>query len=125
MQTNTDRQWTSQGFLGWAFGEQRLAELSGAIHHAALRAQYLCDVPLDDCVRAELARNLTGIARQAERIQLDPPAALARRLARALTSPRAGADVLARVRDGCATLEQRVAELVAHDVAGAQCQSAA
>lgn len=125
MQANTDRQWTWQSFLGWAFGAERFAELSGAIHHAALRARYLCDAPLDDCVRAELARNLTGIARQAERLQLDPSAALARRLARALSSPLAGPDVLTQVGDGCAALEQRMAEVVAHDVAGAQCQSAA
>jgi hypothetical protein len=125
MQANTDRQWTWQGFLGWAFGEERLAELSGAVHDAALRARYLCDVPADDCVRTEQSKNFAAIARQAERLQLDSRAALARRLARALRSPQPDADVLAQVREGCDALEHGVAELGMPAGDDAQCQSAA
>jgi DNA-binding phage protein len=99
--------------LGWAFGEARLADLTSAMHDAALRARYLSDVPMDQDVRAELAKNLTGIARQGERLQLASDAALARRLARALHSPQAGPAVATQVRDGCDALEHRLTALVA------------
>jgi hypothetical protein len=125
MRKLTDGDWTWQQFLGWAFGEARLGDLSSAIQDAARRARYLCDVPMDECVRGELAKNLTGVARQAERLQLDSQAALARRLARALRSPRSSPDVVTQVRDGCDALEHRMAELLARDAAAAQCQTAA
>lgn len=124
MRTHVDGHWTWQQFLGWAFGEARLAELSRAIHDAALRARYLCEVPADECVRTELIKNLAGIARQAERLQLDAQAALARRLGRVLRTPT-GLDVLAQVREGCDALERRVVEQAGRGGAPAQCQSAA
>jgi hypothetical protein len=125
MQTHADGHWTWQQFLGWAFRDARLAELSGAIHDAALRARYLCDVPADDCVRTELNKNLAAIARQAERLQLDSHAGLARRLARALRAEQPDTDVLAQVREGCDALEHGVAELGTPAGADAQCQPAA
>jgi len=125
MQTHTDGHWTWQQFLGWAFRDARVAELSGAIHDSALRARYLCDVPADDCVRAELHKNFVTIARQAERLQLDSHAALARRLARALRSPHPDVDVLDQVREGSDALEHGVAELGLPAGDDAQCQPAA
>lgn len=124
MQAHVDGRWTFQEFLGWAFSDPRVAQLAGTVHDAALRAQHLCDVPADDCVRAELIKNLAGIAHQAERLQLDFPAALARRLGRVLRT-EAGPDVVAEVRDGCGALERGVAEQFGRAGMATHCQSAA
>ena len=105
MQVEADRHWTWQQFLGWAFGEARRAELAAAVHDAALRARYLCDVPADHCVGAELIKNLVAISRQAEHLQLDSAAAVARRAARALRAP-SGAGVLDQVREAGDALER-------------------
>jgi hypothetical protein len=114
MQASTEQHWTWNQFLGWAFGDERLTEIAHAIHDAALRARYLCDVPTDATVRAELTRNLAGIARHAERLQLDPEAALARRTLRFL---HGAAPNLADVSEGCDALERIVTEQQAHEAA--------
>lgn len=125
MQANNDRQWTWDGFLGWAFGEARLAEIAAATREAAERARYLCEVPTDMCVRAELIKDLAAITRAAERVALDPEAAVARRLARELHTGSADPALFARVHEGCEVLRHRVAEQIARDAAQAHCQPAA
>lgn len=125
MQADNDREWTWNGFLGWAFGEARLAEVATATREATERARYLCDVPADTCVRAELIKHLGAITRAAERGALDCEAAVARRLARMLRVGGADVAALLQVRDGCEGLERSVAEQVARSAAPARCRSAA
>jgi hypothetical protein len=114
MNATTPPLWTWTGFLSWAFGPRRLANIALLVDEVKQRSAFLHDVPEAEDVRRQQRRLLNEIRSQCESQMLHREADLAGSLVALASSEELPAWKRVRLEEGCAALEQLVGRRLAH-----------